>query len=174
MIRVEPRTTWNGFPFREFANSFQDPRGHLLPAFAHSVFFCLLHSNLDGFLDGFANGMIFFWNRRRKKNTAPHSKLFLDTYNTPRSVEVAHGRRHKRVLMIFAASVGLSTLQGLWCVGESVNCLIHSGVCTHPEAAVGSVERGEVIGLTIGHNWDPQCFLRWPISLAPDANDLQD
>ena len=36
--------------------------------------------------------------------------------------------------------------------------------CTHLEAALGAVKRGEVIGPTISHNWHAQSFLRWPIS----------
>ena len=52
--------------------------------------------------------------------------------------------------------------------------MVHNGGDSYLEAALGSVESREVIGLPIRHNRDTQCFLRCPISLAPNVHDLQD
>ena len=76
--------------------------------------------------------------------------------------------------MIFAASMGLSTLQGLWQARESVDRIVHNGVDSDLEAALGSIESREIIGPTVSHNRHTQCFLRHPISLVPNPHDLQD
>ena len=48
------------------------------------------------------------------------------------------------------------------------------GICTYLETAFGTVERREVIGMTISHDWHTQCFLRCPISLVSNTRELQD
>jgi hypothetical protein len=73
--------------------------------------------------------------------------------------------------MILAASVGLSTRQGLWCT-TNIGQLHDNGVVyAYLEAAPGTVERGEVVGLTISHNWHTQRFLRRQVSLVSNIRE---